>query len=287
MTTVHTQLVITARTGRSVRPQRIRQSHVDWVDVRMSDRDIAILETVNRLRLITSRQLERLLFSTLANPHSRSVARGRVLQRLVGWGVLAPLPRRIGGSGRGSAPLVLALDTTGRRLLASRQLGAGVLKPQVRFPGPPGVRTVQHTLAIAELYTCLTEQTRNTTAELVTFETEPACWWPDGLGSHLKPDALAVLRQQKRRDFWWIEMDMATESLATIRRKALTYLDFLKRGQEGPRKVTPWVIFAAPDEKRAALIRQVIEPLPSDHDELLRATTHAHCAAYMTAVLKE
>lgn len=269
-----------------MRPQRIRQSHVDWVDVRMSDRDFAILETVNRVRLITSHQLERLYFSALANPHSRSVTRGRVLQRLISWGVLALLPRRIGGSGRGSTPLVLALDTTGRRLLASQQNGAG-LPPRVRFPGPPGVRTVPHTLALAELYTCLVEQTRGTDTELQTFETEPACWWPDGLGGHLKPDALAVLRRQKRRDFWWIEMDMATESLATIRRKALTYLDFLKRGQEGPRKVTPWVIFAAPDEKRAALIRQVIEPLPSDQEELLRATTHAHCAAYMAQVLRE
>ena len=287
MTTADMQLVITARTARSARPQRIRQSHVDWVDVRMSDRDFAILETVNRLRLINSRQLERLLFSTLANPHSRSVARGRVLQRLISWGVLAPLPRRIGGSGRGSAPLVLALDTTGRRLLTDRQMGAGSPKPQVRFPGPPGVRTVQHTLAIAELYTCLTEQTRGTALQLQTFETEPACWWPDGLGGHLKPDALAVLRRPKRRDFWWIEMDMATESLATIRRKALTYLDFLKRGQEGPRTVTPWVLFAAPDERRAALIRQVIGSLPSDHEELLRATTHAYCATYMTQVLRE
>lgn len=287
MPTAYTDPVITSRSARSVRPQRIRQSHVDWVDVRMSDRDFAILETVNRLRLITSRQLERLFFSTLANPHSRSVARGRALNRLVSWGVLVPLPRRVGGSGRGSSPLVLALDTTGRRLLASRQMGAGLVQPQVRFPGPPGVRTVPHTLAIAELYAGLVEQTRGTDMELQTFEAEPACWWPDGLRGYLKPDALAVLKGQRGRDFWWIEMDMATESLATIRKKALTYLDFVKRGQEGPRKVTPWVIFAAPDEKRAALIQQVIEPLPSDHEGLLRATTQARCAAYMTEVLRE
>jgi hypothetical protein len=286
MPTAHTQLVITTRPGPATRPQRIRQTHVEWVCLRMNDRDFAILETVNRLRLTTSLQLERLHFSTLANPHSRSVARGRVLQRLVNWGILAPLPRRIGGAGHGSTPLVLAIDSTGRRLLATRQNRAG-LSPQVRFPGPPGIRTVQHTLAVAELYTGLVEQTRGTAMALRAFETEPACWWPDGLRGYLKPDAFAILRQPKRRDFWWIEMDMATESLATIRRKALTYLDFLKRGQEGPRKVMPWVIFAAPDEKRAALIRQVIEPLPSDHEGLLRATTHARCAAYMTEVLRE
>ena len=141
-------------------------------------------------------------------------------------------------------------------------------------------------MAVAELYVSLIEHARDTDIQLVTFETEPACWWPDGLRGYFKPDALAVLHLQRRRDFWWIEMDMATESLATIRKKALTYLDFLQRGQEGPRKVTPWVIFATPDEKRAALIRQVIESLPSDHEELLHATTQARCAAYMTEVLQ-
>jgi hypothetical protein len=286
MTTAHTQLVITARTGPSARPQRVRLSHVEWVSQRMAARDFAILETVNRLRLTTSRQLGRLYFSTLTTTGSRNAARGRALRRLIAWGVLTPLPRRIGGSGHGSTPLVLALDSTGRRLLAARQNGAG-LTPQVRFPGPPGVRTVQHTLAVAELYTGLVEQTRGTDMELQTFEAEPACWWPDGLHGYLKPDALAVLRGQRRRDSWWIEMDMATESLATIRKKAQTYFDFLERGQLGPRRVMPWVIFATPDEKRVALITKLLESLPAMPAKLLRATTQARCAAYMTAVLKE
>jgi hypothetical protein len=243
-------------------------------------------ETVNRLRLTTSQQLDRLYFSTLATTGSRNAARGRALRRLISWGVLTPLPRRIGGSGHGSAALVLALDSTGRRLLADRQNGAG-LTPQVRFPGPPGVRTVQHTLAVAELYTGLIEQTRGTATELRVFEAEPACWWPDGLRGYLKPDAFAVLKGQRGRDSWWIEMDMATESLATIRKKALTYLDFFQRGQIGPRGVMPWVIFAAPDEKRMALITKLLESLPAVPAKLLRAATQARCAAYMTAALKE
>lgn len=286
MSAAHTQIVITARTGPSARSQRVRLSHVEWVSQRMAARDFAILETVNRLRLTTSQQLDRLYFSDLTTTGSRNAARGRALRRLISWGVLTPLPRRIGGSGYGSTPLVLALDTTGRRLLAARRNGAG-LTPKVRFPGPPGIRTVQHTVAVAELYTGLVEQARGTDMELQTFDAEPACWWPDGLRGYLKPDAFAVLRGQGGRDSWWIEMDMATESLATIRKKALTYLDFLQRGQEGPRGVMPWVIFATPDERRLALIQKLFESLPSDSAKLLHATTQAHCAAYMTEVLKE
>jgi hypothetical protein len=45
MPAAHTQLVITARPGPAGRPQRIRQTHVEWVCLRMSDRDFAILET--------------------------------------------------------------------------------------------------------------------------------------------------------------------------------------------------------------------------------------------------
>ena len=286
MPTAHGDLVITSRPARSSRPQRIRQAHVEWVSQRMNERDQAILEIVNRLRLVSSQQLERLFFSSLSTTGSRNAARGRALKRLITWGILTPLPRRIGGAGHGSAPLVLALDSTGRRLLATRQIGAG-LHPQVRFPGPPGVRTVQHTLAVSEFYTGLVEQARGTAAELRTFESEPACWWPDGLGGYLKPDALAVLQEPRRRDYWWIEMDMATETLATIRKKALTYLDFLKRGQLGPRGVMPWVLFCTPDEKRAALIQKLLESLPLVPQKLLRATTQAQRAAYMTSVLRE
>jgi hypothetical protein len=67
----------------------------------------------------------------------------------------------------------------------------------------------------------------------------------------------------------------------------LTYLDFLQRGQLGPRGVMPWVIFAAPDEKRLALIRKMLESLPVDSGRLLRATTQTRCAAYMTEVLEQ
>src|SRR5579859_6901271 len=86
-------------------PQRVRAAYVQWVAERLSERDWAIVEIVNRLRLVRGDHLERLFFSDLA-VGSRVVSRGRVLRRLVAWRVLDVLPRRIGGDRRGSSASV-------------------------------------------------------------------------------------------------------------------------------------------------------------------------------------
>jgi len=272
--------------ARSSSPARVRMSHVEWVSERMTERDFSILETVNRLRLVSSRQIERLYFSTLSTTGSRNAARGRTLRRLISWRVLTPLPRRIGGMGHGSAVQVIALDSTGRRLLAARQAAAAD-EPQLRAVAPPGERTVRHTLAVAELYTELSEQTRNIPARLTAFITEPACWWPNGLGGYVKPDAFLTLEIQKIRYYWWIELDLATETLATVRRKALTYLDFVRRGQLGPRGVIPRILISVPDTLRAGRIAQIIHALPSPAGELLTVTEHGQAATMLLKAHRE
>ncbi len=83
-------------------PQRVRSSHVEWVAERLSERDWAVVETVNLLRLMRGDQVERLFFSHLSG-RSCSVSRGRMLHRLVAWRVLDMLPRRVGGPVGGSA----------------------------------------------------------------------------------------------------------------------------------------------------------------------------------------
>lgn len=267
-------------------PRRVRMAHVEWVSERMNERDYAILETVNRLRLVSSQQIERLFFSSLSTAGSRNAARGRALRRLIAWRVLAPLPRRVGGVGHGSAVLVLALDSAGRRLLAARQAGSGS-EPQVRATALPGERTVRHTLAVTELYIDLATQTSGASARLTTFETEPACWWPDGLGRYLKPDAFLVVEDLQNRDYWWIEMDLSTETLATIKRKALSYLDFVQRGQIGPRDVIPRVLISVPDKRRMERIQKILSGLPPPVGELLFVSTHEQTAAFLLEALRE
>ncbi|HEV2782559.1 MAG TPA: replication-relaxation family protein [Actinophytocola sp.] len=251
----------------------------------MTDRDWQIVREVNRVRIASGEQLERLCFASVATGRSRTATRSRAVGRLVRWRVLAPIGRRIGGQERGSTAQVYALDTIGQRLLAGDQLAAGA-PIRVRRPGPPGVRSLRHLLAVAELYTQLVEQARTTGLELVTFKAEPAAHWPDGKGGRLKPDAYAVLGKPGARDHWWIEVDLATESLPTVRAKLQTYLDFQRRGERDPGDVTPWVLVATSTECRRDAIRAMVRRLP-EAAGLITIVTSGEAAQKMYLVLRE
>jgi hypothetical protein len=264
---------------------RVRQAHVDWVRERMSSRDWQIVQEVNRVRIASGDQLERLCFVGVREGRSRTATRSRTLSRLVRWRVLVPVGRRIGGRERGSTAQVYALDAAGQRLLADDQLAAGEAV-RVRRPGPPGERSLRHLLAVAELYTQLVEQARSTGLELVAFKAEPAAHWPDGRGGRLKPDAYAILARPGARDHWWIEVDLATESLPTVRAKLQAYLDFQRRGERGPEDVTPWVLVATSTERRRDAIRAMVRRLPGT-DRLITVVTCAEAAGHMFGVLRE
>jgi hypothetical protein len=265
--------------------QRVRLAHVEWVAERLSERDWAVIETVNLLRLMRGDQVERLFFSHLYG-RSRVVSRGRMLKRLVAWRVLDVLPRRIGGSLRGSAGSIYALGSAGQRLLAQRQGLAGQAV-RVRHAGGTTDRTLKHTLMVSELYASLVELAPANNAKLVAFAAEPACWWPDGFGSYVKPDAYLALDGVHGRDHWWVEADLATESLPTIRRKLLTHLSFLERGQLGPGGVVPRVLVVTITPGRQAAIREVIEHLPEPAGQMFGVTSEPESVPYFFSVLRE
>ncbi len=224
-------------------PGRVRSDHVQWVADRLSARDWAIIETVDQLGLATGQQIEKCHFADLVEGRSRTVSRSRALARLVRWRVLLPLPRRVGGPKQGSSVTVFALDTTAVRLL--RQRTGTDNAGRIRRPGIPGERFVRHVITVAEMFTSLTEADRTGALILRQFQAEPR--WPDGLGGSLNPDAFVAVSNGRVDHLWWIEVDMATESLPTIRRKLRTYLDFLARGGRGPRGIMPRVLVAVPD----------------------------------------
>lgn len=246
--------------GHGVR--RVRQAHVEWVAERLSPRDWALLADLDRLRLLTGAQLERLHFPHL-HDRSRSVVRWRVLKRLTDWRVISPLARRVGGSQRGSAGATYTLDSVGLRLI---QLNSNTGHRPARRPTVPGERFLGHVLAGSELYVRLVEQARTGAGALAEYRAEPAAWQPDGLGGWLKPDAYALLTHDTVEDSWFIEIDRATEHLSTIARKAAVYLDFYRRGQLGPHGVMPRVLFVTPDGNRRDALRRVVEANPAYRD---------------------
>jgi hypothetical protein len=264
---------------------RVRQSHVDWLNARMSDRDWDVVEVVNRLRVASGNQLERTCFAGLPAGRSRTVIRSRGLRRLVSWRVLTPVGRRVGGREKGSTVQVFALDSAGQRLLKERQLAAGEAV-RVRRPGAPGVHSLRHLLAVSELYVELTEQARAANVTLAVFKAEPGAHWPNGLRGWLKPDAYAVLERPGARDHWWIEVDLATESLPTVSAKVQTYLDFRRRGQYGPDDLTPWVLVSTVTTRRRDALAALVRRLPGA-DELVTVVTSTDAAAHMLTVLRE
>ncbi len=266
-------------------PSRVRLGYVDQLVDRLSERDWQIASDVNRLRVASGKQIERLCFVDVSEGRSRIVARSRVLARLVAWRVLVPLKRRIGGAGRGSSTQLFALDTAGARLLARNQLAHGG-QVRVRRPGTPGERTLRHMTAVGELYVTLVELARTNGFGVTNFVTEPGCYWPNGLGGWLKPDAYAVLGRGKVLDYWWIEHDEATESLPTIRRKIQTYLDFWRRGQRGPHDVVPRVLLSTITTQRRDAIAAVVRRL-SGAEELVTVVQSDMAATHMLEVLRE
>ena len=81
--------------------QRATWAAAERIAERCSERDQRIVEELARVRVATARQLERLAFAELSGQH-RDRTRRRALTRLVEWGLLTTLERRIGGARAGS-----------------------------------------------------------------------------------------------------------------------------------------------------------------------------------------
>jgi hypothetical protein len=230
----------------------------------LSSRQYAVLADLQRVRLLSGQQLERLHFAQLATPNARGSARRRSLGGLVGAGLVTTLPRRIGGERAGSAGLVYTLDTRGHRLFAEVEPNSH----RVRRPWPIGWPFVQHSLAVSELYVRLRVLEAAGMIRLIHFAAEPASWYrsPQGV---LKPDAWAVYETAEWEEHWWLEVDRATESLPTVERKLRQYLAFATSGQVGPLSVTPRVLLTVPTAARLTAAQRVIDSFPPPADKLI------------------
>jgi hypothetical protein len=250
----------------------------------LSEREWQIMGTVNRLRLATGLQLEWLHFAELTGK-SRSVVRWRILKRLVDAQVLMPLTRRVGGGLRGSAQLAYALDVAGERLLRLRR-NLRADDERIRRPGPIGERFVAHTLATSELYVQLVEHSRIESFTVDEYLAEPASWWPNGAGGWMKPDAYLSISAGDVIDHWWIEVDLATEAVPTLRGKFMAYMDFVALGQLGPADVVPRVLVTVPTAPRLDVMTSVTAKLPAPADELFIVAMHEQAVDTITTELR-
>jgi hypothetical protein len=222
----------------------------------LTERDLDVLTRVSSLRFVSGAQLTRLCFAHLGTPAVCARASRRALVRLTRLGVLARLPRTVGGARAGSAGFIYRLGPAGLRLAVRRRL-----QPERRWRRSfePGLLFVRHALAVAELHTGLIENDRSRSIELLELSAEPSCWRKyDGLGGQrltLKPDSYARLGAGDYEDSYFIEVDRGTEGGRAIEAQLDRYVAYFGSGQEqAERGVFPKVLWLAPDDGRVAVI---------------------------------
>jgi hypothetical protein len=260
--------------------RRLSSRKLAAIDVRLSERDRSIMALVGRFRVVSGAQLQRLFWPEGSRETRARLAR-HGLGRLTRLGVLAPLMRRIGGVRSGSSGRCYALGLAGQRLLVH-----GRPERQPRHPYTPGERHLAHALTVANLYVGLVERERAGAAQVIAFDPEPDCWrtyqgqW--GARLVLKPDAFLKLGVGAFAYSWLVECDMATESLATIERKARRHLDYHQSGSElQARGVSPRVAWIVPDENRAEAIQSVLDRLPAGAKRRFAVTTEAEAPSVL------
>ena len=223
---------------------------------RLSERDLAIIGQVAELRLMSARQIQAVHFPSVEHDNELAAtrARQRVLARLIRERLLIRLERRIGGVRAGSAGFVLALGPVGQRVL-------GTSGPR-RRSYEPGLRFVDHTLAISQVVVDVTVASRRGLLDLLEAQAEPQCWRAFGGISGrrwLRPDGFLVLASGEYELRWFIEVDRSSESLPVIVRKCQLYAEYYQSGKEQARGgVFPRVCWVVPDETRAERLRQAI-----------------------------
>jgi hypothetical protein len=256
---------------------------VDLAD-RLSDRDYAILATVDKFRLLQAEQIRRLFFHEISSvPGSARICR-RAVARLLEQRLLHRLERRVGGVRAGSSGAIYATTATATRLLAHHN-GHGV--PSDRGPHEPTGVFVAHTLAIANLYVELVGRQRERRLELLRFETEPDCWrsyiGPSGATVTLKPDALVVLALADYEYGSFVEIDLATAGRQALHRKLHSYLAYQRSGREQQHEGWfPRIAWITTGYMRSKLLRELIATLPAADQPLFTAGDRDEALALLT-----
>jgi len=243
------------------------------IERELSERDWAILASLDQHRFLTSRQLQALHFHQHATTDAATRICRRVLTRLCELGVVEHLARRVGGVRAGSASYVWRVGPVGDRLLRQAQ-GEGARARRKE----PSARHLDHCLAIADCHLALVTAARAGHLELLRVATEPDSWraylGAGGAPELLKPDLYAVTVTGEYEDHWFVELDRATESLPTLVRKCGQYERYRRTGREQVETgVFPLVVWVVPDYQRATKLQAALDTARRLDTTLFRITT--------------
>ena len=172
---------------------------------------------------------------------------------------LNALERRIGGIKSGSGTNVWLLTEAGVKLLHLKDTEKS---PRKRFFDPTPT-FMAHTLAVSEVYVRIIEICRERQIEHVRTELEPECWrgftGADRKPIALKPDLCSVTVNGNYEDNWFLEIDLATESVTVVLDKCRKYALYYASDKEQKRNgVFPMVVWIVPNPTRKEKLRQSI-----------------------------
>lgn len=246
--------------------RRISATGIDAIAGHLTDRDRAILRSVQQHRFLTVRQIQALHFADLAPTSARRTAK-RTLARLRDLRVLGALTQRVGGAHGGSHGLIHYVDATGDRLLRGRS------GREARRTYEPSARFVNHRLAIADLHIALIAANRDGGLGLVESAVEPATWRTFvGVGAArrtLKPDLYAeTATSDDLVHAWLIEVDLGTEHIPTLLAKCREYEAYRQTGIEQDRHgafpLVVWSITHADPAKAERRRQALLEAIAAD-----------------------
>lgn len=248
----------------------LTESRMAVIEQTLTERDQRILELLAECRLMSGDQLRRIFFGGNGVGHTESAQRRacqRALSYLTRIGLTTTLVRRIGGKRGGSAGHIYMLTGAGKKFVLRQR---GVSAARARTSSEFAEQFALHTLACTEVYARLVENTRRGEAELIAYESEPACWRQrvGGFGRPvtLKPDGFARIGIGEIEHHWFIEVDRGTENQTTIARQGKAYLAYHQSGAAD--RVMPKVMWLTISPERADLMRKTLHRLGGAAEEL-------------------
>lgn len=271
--------------ARSVRVSRLRISRLAS---ELPDRDHQVLGRIAEHGYLATHQVQRFVFTDHASDDTATRTTRRVLTRLQSEGLVASLTRRQGGPLGGSAPRTWLLTPGGARLVGGSDV--------VYRKRTPSVRWLLHCLAVAESHLALRDHAARTATDL-SVQVEPHAWRTfagvAGDRRMLKPDLWASLQGHDElgayRDEWFVEVDLGTESLATLVRKCGVYADYYRSGAwqtettPGNDGVMPLVLWIFDNPTRISRLRSAVKRSTALPNDLFRfATLHEQLTAQIT-----
>jgi hypothetical protein len=114
---------------------------------------------------------------------------------------------------------------------------------------------LSHTLAVAETALLMIEAARRGIIVDLSIECEPDAWRlyvaASGVKARIKPDLAITTTTKEYEDYWFIEVDLATEPVSRIIRTCRNYCEYRRSGEEQKRHgVFPAVVWVVPTQIR-------------------------------------